>query len=79
MLAPAAVDSTMSYPQWQNRFLHFPHLRGADRAHTREQRSFYEASHLDGDIDTVMLIRDLVSRRTKTTSKSTLGIPESAA
>ncbi|QJB70193.1 mannonate dehydratase [Parasphingorhabdus halotolerans] len=39
--------------------IHFAHLRGVTRD-PDEQRSFYEASHLDSDIDMVRVIRHLL-------------------
>ena len=39
--------------------IHFAHLRGVSRDQA-EQRSFYEANHLDSDIDMVMVIRHLL-------------------
>jgi len=39
--------------------IHFAHLRGVTRDR-QEQRSFYEASHLDSDIDMVRVIRHLL-------------------
>jgi len=39
--------------------IHFAHLRGVSRDQ-QEQRSFYEANHLDSDIDMVMVIRHLL-------------------
>ena len=39
--------------------IHFAHLRGVTRD-PQEQRSFYEASHLDSDIDMVRVIRHLL-------------------
>ncbi len=39
--------------------IHFAHLRGVSRDQD-EQRSFYEANHLDSDIDMVMVIRRLL-------------------
>lgn len=40
--------------------IHFSHLRGVSRD-PFEQRSFYEASHLDSDIDMVAVIKQLLS------------------
>ncbi|NHN37747.1 mannonate dehydratase [Pseudomaricurvus alcaniphilus] len=40
--------------------IHFSHLRGVSRD-PAEQRSFYEASHLDSDIDMVQVIKELLS------------------
>ena len=39
--------------------IHFAHLRGVTRD-PKEQRSFYEASHLDSDIDMVRVIQHLL-------------------
>ena len=39
--------------------IHFAHLRGVSRDQD-EQRSFYEANHLDSDIDMVMVVRRLL-------------------
>jgi mannonate dehydratase len=39
--------------------IHFAHLRGVSRD-PDEQRSFYEANHLDSDIDMVSVIRELL-------------------
>jgi len=47
--------------------IHFSHLRGVSRD-ADEQRSFYEANHLDSDIDMIAVIKELLgeeSRRTK--------------
>lgn len=44
--------------------IHFSHLRGVSRD-AGEQRSFYEASHLDSDIDMVAVIRELLSEETR--------------
>lgn len=40
--------------------IHFAHLRGVTRD-PAEQRSFYEANHLDSDIDMVRVIRQLLT------------------
>ena len=40
--------------------IHFSHLRGVSRD-PHEQRSFYEASHLDSDIDMVQVIKQLLN------------------
>ena len=40
--------------------IHFAHLRGVSRDQN-EQRSFYEANHLDSDIDMVKVIRNLLA------------------
>lgn len=39
--------------------IHFAHLRGVTRD-PQEQRSFYEASHLDSDVDMVRIIKNLL-------------------
>lgn len=39
--------------------IHFSHLRGVSRD-PNEQRSFYEASHLDSDIDMVQVVKELL-------------------
>ena len=39
--------------------IHFSHLRGVSRD-PQEQRSFYEASHLDSDIDMVQVVHELL-------------------
>lgn len=44
--------------------IHFSHLRGVTRD-PREQRSFYEANHLDSDIDMVSVIRNLLLEEKK--------------
>lgn len=41
--------------------IHFAHLRGVSRD-SNEQRSFYEANHLDSDIDMVAVIRELLNQ-----------------
>lgn len=40
--------------------IHFAHLRGVSRD-AEEQRSFYEANHLDSDIDMIQVIRALLT------------------
>jgi len=40
--------------------IHFAHLRGVTRD-PHEQRSFYEANHLDSDIDMIRVIRNLLT------------------
>lgn len=40
--------------------IYFSHLRGVSRD-ANEQRSFYEASHLDSDIDMVQVIKELLN------------------
>ena len=44
--------------------IHFAHLRGVSRDQS-EQRSFYEANHLDSDIDMVSVIRNLLLEEQK--------------
>ncbi|NNE59138.1 MAG: mannonate dehydratase [Hellea sp.] len=44
--------------------IHFSHLRGVSRD-PGEQRSFYEASHLDSDIDMVAVIKELLAEETR--------------
>ncbi len=44
--------------------IHFSHLRGVSRD-ANEQRSFYEANHLDSDIDMVSIIRNLLLEEQK--------------
>ncbi len=44
--------------------IHFSHLRGVSRD-PEEQRSFYEASHLDSDIDMVAVIKELLSEEVR--------------
>ncbi len=44
--------------------IHFSHLRGVSRD-PNEQRSFYEANHLDSDIDMVGVIRNLLLEEQK--------------
>ncbi len=44
--------------------IHFSHLRGVSRD-ANEQRSFYEANHLDSDIDMVSVIRNLLLEEKK--------------
>lgn len=39
--------------------IHFSHLRGVSRD-PQEQRSFYEASHLDSDIDMIQVVQELL-------------------
>lgn len=50
-------------PDMARRFgarIHFAHLRGVSRD-PDEQRSFYEANHLDSDIDMISVIRELLT------------------
>jgi len=44
--------------------IHFSHLRGVSRD-PDEQRSFYEASHLDSDIDMVAVIKELLDEEVR--------------
>jgi len=44
--------------------IHFSHLRGVSRD-PDEQRSFYEASHLDSDIDMIAVIRELLAEENR--------------
>jgi len=44
--------------------IHFSHLRGVSRD-PDEQRSFYEASHLDSDIDMVAVIKELLDEEAR--------------
>lgn len=44
--------------------IHFSHLRGVSRD-ADEQRSFFEASHLDSDIDMVQVIKELLNEETR--------------
>ena len=44
--------------------IHFSHLRGVSRD-PDEQRSFYEASHLDSDIDMIAVIRELLNEEAR--------------
>lgn len=59
-------------PDMARRFgsrIHFAHLRGVTRD-PNEQRSFYEANHLDSDIDMVSVIRELLSEEHKRSQAS---------
>lgn len=54
-------------PEMARRFgsrIHFAHLRGVTRD-PDEQRSFYEANHLDSDVDMVSVIRELLVEEKK--------------
>ena len=52
--------------------IHFSHLRGVKRD-PDEQRSFYESSHLDSDIDMVQVIKELLDEeKRRKQSKSEL-------
>jgi len=44
--------------------IHFAHLRGVSRD-AEEQRSFYEANHLDSDIDMVQVIKELLAEESQ--------------
>jgi len=44
--------------------IHFSHLRGVSRD-ADEQRSFYEASHLDSDIDMVQVVKELLNEESR--------------
>jgi mannonate dehydratase len=44
--------------------IHFSHLRGVSRDPS-EQRSFYEASHLDSDVNMVDVIKELLSEESR--------------
>lgn len=44
--------------------IHFSHLRGVSRD-ANEQRSFYEASHLDSDIDMIAVIQELLNEEAR--------------
>jgi len=46
--------------------IHFAHLRGVSRD-AEEQRSFYEANHLDSDIDMVQVIKELLAEESQRT------------
>ena len=46
--------------------IHFSHLRGVSRD-PDEQRSFYEASHLDSDIDMIQVVKELLSEESRRT------------
>jgi mannonate dehydratase len=57
-------------PDMARRFgarIHFAHLRGVSRD-PDEQRSFYEANHLDSDIDMVSVIRELLTEERQRSS-----------
>ena len=47
--------------------IHFSHLRGVS-LDPDEQRSFYEASHLDSDIDMIAVIKELLNEETRRAS-----------
>ena len=49
--------------------IHFSHLRGVSRDR-HEQRSFYEASHLDSDIDMVEVIKELLNEEKRRRAES---------
>ncbi len=48
--------------------IHFSHLRGVSRD-PGEQRSFYEASHLDSDIDMIGVVKELLNEETRRSQK----------
>jgi len=50
--------------------IHFSHLRGVNRD-PQEQRSFYEASHLDSDIDMVQVIKELLNEEKRRKKEET--------
>ena len=49
--------------------IHFAHLRGVSRD-LAEQRSFYEASHLDSDIDMVSVVQELLNEENRRSQSS---------
>ena len=55
--------------------IHFSHLRGVSRD-PEEQRSFYEANHLDSDIDMIQVVKELLieEKRRKHTDSEDLDI-----
>lgn len=53
--------------------IHFAHLRGVSRD-PEEQRSFYEANHLDSDIDMVKVIKHLLDEEKRRSVISNVGI-----
>ncbi|WP_166422289.1 mannonate dehydratase [Paraglaciecola sp. 20A4] len=52
--------------------IHFSHLRGVSRD-PDEQRSFFEASHLDSDIDMVQVIKELLNEETRRSDEKLAG------
>lgn len=44
--------------------IHFSHLRGVSRD-PDDQRSFYEANHLDSDIDMIQVVKELLSEESR--------------
>ncbi|MFT4939532.1 MAG: mannonate dehydratase [Paraglaciecola sp.] len=50
--------------------IHFSHLRGVSRD-PDEQRSFFEASHLDSDIDMIQVIKELLREETRRQGQET--------
>ena len=52
--------------------IHFSHLRGVSRD-PNEQRSFYEASHLDSDIDMVQVINELLREERRRRKAESVG------
>ncbi|AEE24572.1 mannonate dehydratase [Glaciecola sp. 4H-3-7+YE-5] len=49
--------------------IHFSHLRGVSRDPS-EQRSFFEASHLDSDIDMIQVVKALLDEETRRRASS---------
>lgn len=49
--------------------IHFSHLRGVSRDPS-EQRSFFEASHLDSDIDMIQVVKALLDEETRRSASS---------
>lgn len=49
--------------------IHFSHLRGVSRDPS-EQRSFFEASHLDSDIDMIQVVKALLDEETRRSALS---------
>jgi len=52
--------------------IHFSHLRGVSRD-VHEQRSFYEANHLDSDIDMIAVVKELLNEETRRRQKNDTG------
>jgi mannonate dehydratase len=50
--------------------IHFSHLRGVSRD-PDEPRSFFEASHLDSDVDMVQVVKELLNEETRRQVQST--------
>jgi mannonate dehydratase len=51
--------------------IHFSHLRGVSRD-PNEQRSFYEASHLDSDIDMIQVVKELLNEENRRRKEESL-------